>query len=94
MITKLTLALLAVACGWITVLAGVMLLSDAAPGALVLLPDATFFRALPPGVSILSQNAISVTLASEIPGFATALYQSGAILVLPAGLLGCAPLTS
>lgn len=94
MITKVLLSCTAIACGWVAVLAGVMAVSDAAPSALVMFPDAAFFDALPTGVAITSQTAISVTLASDTTGFAPMLYKSGAWLVLPAGLLGCAPLTS
>ena len=91
MITKIILTAFAVVIGWVTVLAGVMFVSDSAPAALVMLPDSAFLNDLPQGVSILSQNAISVTLISDMDGLGKALYRAGAILVLPAGLLGCAP---
>ncbi|AXI40796.1 hypothetical protein [Sulfitobacter sp. SK011] len=94
MITKIVLTGFAVVIGWLAVLAGVMLVSDAAPAALVMFPDPTFLNDLPQGVAILSQNAVSVTLISEMSGFGAALYRAGAIVVLPAGLLGCVPLTS
>lgn len=94
MITKVLLVSSMIITGWIGVLAGVMVLSDDAPAALVLFPNAAFFDALPKDVSITSQNAISVTVVGETTGFAPTLYKSGAWLVLPAGLLGCAPLTS
>lgn len=94
MITKIILTGCAVIAGWLAVLAGVMILSDAAPAALVMFPDATFLNSLPDDVAILSQNAVSVTLTSESPGFGGTLYRIGAFVVLPAGLLGCAPLTS
>jgi hypothetical protein len=71
-----------------------MFLSDAAPAALVMFPDVAFLNDLPGGVAILSQNVVSVTLVSEMSGFGRALYQAGAFVVLPAGLLGCVPLTS
>lgn len=76
--------------GWIGVLAGVMVLSDAAPSALVVFPSADFFAALPADVAITGETAIGVTVTGE----AAILYRAGAWLVLPAGLLGCAPLTS
>ncbi|MBD3666297.1 hypothetical protein H9Q16_20430 [Sulfitobacter sp. TSTF-M16] len=82
-----------VAC-WIGVLAAVMYVSDAAPAAVVMLPSDSFMATLPQGVAITGQSAISVTLSSEKGGLAAALYAAGAALVLPAGLLGCAPLTS
>ncbi len=94
MITKVILSGLAVFAGWIAVLTGVMVLSDEAPAALVLFPSSAFIETLPAGVSITAETAISVTLSSEVPGFARSLYNAGAPLVLPAGLLGCAPLTS
>ena len=94
MITKVILSLVAVVLGWGAVLAGVMLVSDASPAAVVLFPDAEFLTTLPKGVAITGQNAISVTLTGEASGFVATLYRAGAPLVLPAGLLGCAPLTS
>lgn len=94
MITRTILSLMAVATAWIALLAGMMVLSDDAPAALVLFPDAALMHDLPPGVSILSRNGYSVTLSGEAADFAQSLYRAGAKLVLPAGLLGCAPLTS
>lgn len=94
MIIKAFLAGAIIIAGWIAVLAGVMVLSDDAPAALVMFPNTAFFDALPEDVSITSQNAMSVTVAGDAAGFAPMLYKSGAWLVLPAGLLGCAPLTS
>jgi hypothetical protein len=94
MIIKPVLFGMAVILGWVAVLAGVMVLSDQAPAALVMFPDAAFMEALPDGIAITGQNAFSVTLTSDIPGMARALYSVGAPLVLPAGLIGCAPLTS
>jgi len=91
MITKLALSGVAVVLGWVAVLAGVMVLSDAAPAALVILPDASFMAALPKGVAITGHTAMSVTLTSEAPGMARMLYGAGAFVVLPAGLPGCAP---
>lgn len=94
MVPRIILTGCAVIAGWIVVLAGVMLVSDVAPAALVMFPDAAFLQSLPDGVAALSQNAISVTLISESTGFGGTLYRLGAFVVLPAGLLGCAPLTS
>lgn len=81
---------LALVAAWLVVLAVVMRISPAAPAALVLLPSEAFLHALPADVSILSQNAVSITLASE-NALTTRLYEAGAMLVLPAGLSGCAP---
>ena len=94
MITKVMVSVLAVALGWVAVLAGVMYVTDAAPAAVVMFPDAGFLSGLPEGVAITGRNAISVTLTGGADGITRALYQAGATLVLPAGLLGCAPLTS
>ncbi len=84
----------AVLAGWVGVLAGVMVLSDAAPAAVVLFPSADFLRGLPGDVEIVSQSAVSITISSAVPGFGLSLYSSGALLVLPAGLLGCLPAPS
>ena len=91
MIIRVIVGLLAVVLCWIGLLAAMMLVSDDAPAALVLLPDAALMQALPEGVSILSQTRFTITLAGAT---AQSLYHAGAVLVLPAGLLGCAPLTS
>lgn len=94
MIIKGLLTLIVVAAGWIGVLAGTMFATDAAPGALVVMPSDAFLEALPDGVSITSRNQYSITIGAESGLDTAALYDAGAILVLPAGLLGCAPLTS
>lgn len=94
MIIKSTLSLIAVAFGWLAVLAGVMYATSDAPAALVLMPTETLLQNLPDGISIVGQNDYVVTLESESPGLAKTLYAAGAFVVLPAGLLGCAPLTS
>lgn len=94
MIIKSLLSLIAVAFGWGAVLAGVMYATSDAPAALVLMPSDALMQNLPEGVNIVGQNAYSVTLNAETPDLAKALYAAGAFVVLPAGLLGCAPLTS
>jgi hypothetical protein len=94
MITRIALWALAIAAGWLAVLAGVMLIPQAAPAALVIFPPVTLIEKLPPGVAIVSHGPFSITLASIEPGFVPDLYRAGAWLVLPAGLRGCAPLTS
>lgn len=91
MTIRAALWLLLIPAGWIGLLAGVMLASDVAPAALVVLPSDAFLAGLPKGVAILSSTPVSVTLTSEAPGLAATLYTSGAWLVLPAGLAGCAP---
>lgn len=84
----------AVVTGWIAVLASVMLVSDKAPAAVVMLPDAAFLAALPQDVAIVAQNAVSVTVIGAGGDVTARLYQAGALLVLPSGLRGCAPLAT
>ena len=72
------------------VLAGVMFTSSAAPTALVLFPKDGFLRDLPEEIAILSATSRSLTLVSLRSDFTQTLYQAGALLVLPAGLSGCA----
>ncbi|MEX0338730.1 MAG: hypothetical protein AB3N11_06785 [Arenibacterium sp.] len=89
MIIKAVAALVMVAAGWLGTLATAMIVNDSAPAALVLLPSQAFLSALPADAAILSQNAISITLAADTP-LPLRLYNAGAWLVLPAGLSGCA----
>lgn len=83
-------ALPLVALGWIGTLALVMRLGGDAPAALVLMPPDGLIRALPDGVSVVSNGPVSVTLRGGENLVAT-LYALGAPLVLPAGLTGCLP---
>ena len=86
------LALGGVFLGWVTVLAAVMLLSDAAPGAIALLPPDDFGDRLPDGAAIVGGGSGWVAIRSDMPGLGMSLYRAGALLVLPAGLPGCLPL--
>jgi hypothetical protein len=79
--------------GWLAVLAGVMYVSDDAPGALVLFPDEGFIANLPDGIAILDSNAIGITVTGDRPRLTRALYAAGGTLVLPAGLAGCVGLS-
>lgn len=92
MITRIFVCATAVLSGWIAVLAGVMLITDRAPAAVVMLPDAAFLSDLPDNVAIVGRTAVSVTLIGPDADFAASLYVAGARLVLPSGLRGCAPL--
>ena len=74
---------------WITIMALVMRLSDAAPSALVLFPPKGFVKELPDGFAILGRSNIALTIVSDTKDFGAKLYDSGAWLVLPAGLKGC-----
>ena len=74
---------------WITIVALVMRISDAAPAALVLFPPKGFVKELPDGFAVLGYSNITLTIASDTKDFGAKLYDSGAWLVLPAGLKGC-----
>lgn len=87
---RLLLALPAVAAGWIGLMAAVMLVSDAAPAAVVVLPGPDFLARMPEG-AVVSRTALTLTVRSDAPGLGPALYRAGALLVLPAGLTGCLP---
>ena len=67
----------------------VMRFSDAAPAALVLFPPKGFVKELPDGFAILGRSNIALTIVSDTKDFGAKLYDSGAWLVLPAGLKGC-----
>ena len=94
MITRTLASCAVVLVGWLAVLAGVTLGTDRAPAALVMWPDRAFMAALPPDAAIVARSPVSVTLAGTAPEFAKRLYHAGALLVLPAGLQGCAPLAT
>ncbi|PSL19343.1 hypothetical protein [Shimia abyssi] len=91
-IRALLLALPLLFLGWVSVLLSVAVLSDAAPALVVLFPSNAFLADLPANVAVLGSAPSTITLASETENFALSLYQSGARLVLPAGLPGCLPL--
>lgn len=89
MITKVGSGIAALLLGWLGVLAVTMALSGAASAALVLFPSEAFLSALPDHVAISDRFAHAITLVSTQPGYVASLYESGARLVLPAGLVGC-----
>lgn len=78
---------------WIALMALVMRFSDAAPGAVILFPQANFLENLPENAPILGMNQTALILANR-PELTRDLYAAGAWLVLPAGLTGCLPLSS
>ena len=86
------LALGGVFLGWVAVLAAVMLLSDAAPGAIALFPADDFVTRLPDGAAVVGGGSGWVAIRSDVAGLGVSLYRAGALLVLPAGLPGCLPL--
>lgn len=89
-IKRLLIGLPIAALGWIGILAGVMWVTGQAPAALVILPPTDLLDHLPPGTAVVSVGPYSVTLRGGAE-LVTALYQAGALLVLPAGLTGCLP---
>ncbi len=84
--------LLLVFLGWVTVLATVALLTDAAPGAIVLFPAADFTARLPDNTAVVGGGSFWLAIRGDGSGLGRALYQAGGRLVLPAGLPGCFPL--
>ena len=91
MITRTLIGLCCVALCWITVLAGTMAWSDAAPAALVPFPSKGFLAALPDHVAIAGITDYGIVLFSVEDNFVAQLYDLGARIVLPAGLNGCSP---
>ena len=90
-IKRLLIALPLLLVGWIATLAIVMRLGGEAPAAFVPFPTAALIEALPQDVAITGRSAISLTLRSDAEDLTARLYQSGAWLVLPAGLEACIP---
>ena len=86
LLRSIILALPLMALGWLATLVAVGLLSDAAPGQVVLFPREDFVADLPFDAAVLGSNGWSVTLKSDEPALARALYRQGA------GLPGCLPL--
>lgn len=91
-IRRYALALLAVAAGWLATLTAVMLLSDAAPGAIALFPAPDTVDRLPQDVALIATGPFWIGVKSDAPHLGATLYRAGALLVLPAGLPGCLPL--
>lgn len=91
MITKVLAGLVVLVLGWIGVLTLIMALSDEAPAALVPFPSRAFLDGLPEDVVVADRLWLGIVLTGEMPDFVPGLYAAGARLVLPAGLMGCAP---
>ncbi|MDX1786166.1 MAG: hypothetical protein R3210_08550 [Roseovarius sp.] len=91
-IRRWALALLCVCAGWLAVLAAVMVLSGAAPGAIVFFPAGDFAQRLPKDVAIVEAGTTWIAVRGAQPGLGRELYRAGGRLVLPAGLPGCLPL--
>lgn len=90
-IKRLLLALPLVFLGWIATLAIVMRAGGEAPAAFIPFPPAALIENLPADVAITGRSHISLTLRSDAEDLPARLYQSGAWLVLPAGLEACIP---
>ncbi|MQY43038.1 hypothetical protein GG681_10335 [Epibacterium sp. SM1969] len=90
-IRSLLIALPCLFFGWIAILLVVAVSTDDAPAYVVLFPPKGFVAALPETASILSLSDYSITVSANETGFARALYNRGALVVLPAGLPGCLP---
>ena len=78
--------------GWISLQLGVMYFTDVAPGAMALFPNEGFISRLPANAGIVEFGDFWITVASDEPALGEKLYAAGALIVLPAGLLGCLPL--
>ena len=78
--------------GWISLQLGVMYFTDVAPGAMALFPNEGFISRLPANAGIVEFGDFWITVASDEPALGKKLYAAGALIVLPAGLLGCLPL--
>ena len=91
-IRAVLIAIPIVVLGWLGTLVTISLLTDAAPASVVLFPDQEFINRLTPDMAVLSANRWSLILTSDEPDFARRLYRNGALVVLPAGLVGCIPL--
>lgn len=90
-IKRLLFALPLLIAGWIGTLAAVMAMGGAAPAAFVPFPSAALIENLPQDIAITGRSPISLTLRSAADDLPARLYQSGAWLVLPAGLEACIP---
>ena len=87
-------ALFGVFCGWLGTLALVMFFTDAAPGAIVVIPPENFASTLSGDIAVVGGGKFWIAVRSDAPDLGRVLYRAGALLVLPAGLPGCLPLPS
>lgn len=88
----LLIALPVAFCVWLAILAAVMRIGGA-PAALVMFPAPGFIANLPHGAAVTSAGPFSLTVRGG-QGLVAALYDAGAVLVLPAGLSSCLPQTA
>lgn len=87
------LSVVAVVFGWVCLQLGVMYFTDVAPGAMAVFANEAFLARLPANMAISDIGDFWVTVASDEPALAKTLYAAGAVIVLPAGLPGCFPLS-
>ena len=84
-----SIILTAIVVGWFSTLAGAMLVTEAAPAALVIAPDIRFLGGMPDDIKLLRNGNQVFVLTSESPGYVGRIYEAGAWLVLPALRNGC-----
>jgi hypothetical protein len=90
---RILLAAPLVALGWMAALTLPMLAGASPPAILVVLPPDDLLTRLGPDVAILAKSPVGLTLQSAEPALAQRLWAAGALVLLPAGLTGCAPVT-
>jgi hypothetical protein len=66
-----------------------MLVTDAAPAALVIAPDIKFLGNISGDIKLMRSGNQVFVLTSESPGYVGRIYRAGAWLVLPALRNGC-----
>lgn len=87
------LSFVLVVLGWLGLQILVMLVTDAAPGAIALFPADDFVARLPDDVAVVGAGTNWISVRSDAAGLGSSLYAAGAWIVLPAGLPGCLPLS-
>ncbi len=88
-ISQIMAVLVSIVFGWFGTMAALMLVTEAAPAALVIAPDMKILRAASDDVKLMRAGRHILILASEEPGYVKRLYRAGAWLVLPALRNGC-----
>ena len=86
--------LVLIAAGWFVFMAGFMLVSEAAPAALVIAPRAGFLDNAPRDTQLMRGGETVLVVAPGRDGYVRRLYASGAWLVLPALRNGCLDLSA
>lgn len=79
--------------GWFGSLVLIMLLPDAAPGAVVYFPTDEFVAQLPDNIAIVGAGRNWISVQSDTSNLGLKLYSAGALIVLPADLSGCIKLS-